>query len=77
MPALAERDRLLAGGQRQQLAEAVHPGRARAEIASLVTAAATRGQVVAHRQHLAARLADGEEPPGLVPLARRPCTRRG
>jgi Uma2 family endonuclease len=66
--ALAERHRLLAVVERRQLAEAVHPGRAVPQ-----RARAHRGgdalQVVARGQHLAAALADGEQPLGVVTVA--------
>src|SRR4029077_9230030 len=64
----AEGHRLLAGGQRQQLPEAVHPGRPALE-RLLRDGGRDAGQVVADREHLAAGLANGEEPPGLVTLA--------
>jgi len=51
--ALAERHRLLGGGQRQQLAEAVHPGRPALQ-RLLGDGGGDAGQVVADREHLAA-----------------------
>src|SRR5439155_25631764 len=64
--ALAERHRLLAGVQRGQLAEAIHPGRTRLQIVP-----ADRGlhalEVVANRQHLATGLADRQHALGVVP----------
>ena len=67
--ALAERHRLLGRGR---AAAARGTGTSRAGAArsvSLVTARRDAREVVAHREHLAALLADGEQPPGLVAAA--------
>jgi hypothetical protein len=63
----AERDRLLAIGERQQLAEAVHPGRAARE-RLLGEGRGDARQIVADREHLAALRADGEHAPRIVAL---------
>jgi hypothetical protein len=51
--ALAERDRLLAVGERQQLAEAIHPGRPARQIVPGEGRRDPR-QIVANGEHLAA-----------------------
>src|SRR5262245_387166 len=63
--ALAERDRRLTVRQRRQLAEAIHPGRARPERV-LGDRALDALEVVAHREHLAALLAHGLGAGGVV-----------
>ena len=60
---LAQRHRLLAGVERQQLAEPVHPGRPLPE-GVLGDGGRDAGQIVADREHLAAADADGKDTAG-------------
>src|SRR5262249_11199632 len=65
---LAEEDRLLARGERQQLAEAVHAGGPGPE-GGLADRLRHPREVVVNGQHLAAVLTHRQEPPGLVAAA--------